>query len=199
MTLRCVSFEVPSSVPLAARGRAADNDGERAVICKLPELAMSKAAKTWWVALVAHLPRDLPQLVGVRRQDFHDQVTARLDDADDAIQIHDGMTGFDVKKCQAGRHGRPGRDLPPSVKRRGTALHPVYEVLDPKGRGGEIQHVHRTRGPQVRTMYYAMNCVTDHWGVGDIQLGRLRRAGGAQGYRRGAQTSRPRPKQRCES
>lgn len=94
----------------------------------LAELATSSAARAWWGSLIAHLPQDLPQLGGVCSVGFHHRVMATFDDADDAIQLHDQV-------CEEGRHRRPGRNLPaptPHIKWRGTALHPVYEVIDRK-------------------------------------------------------------------
>lgn len=103
----------------------------------------------------------------MRILDFHDHVTATFDDVDDAIQFHDGMVGREVKYAKRdGTDGQvePLRPRPPHIKRRGTALHPVYEVLDREVVTSEekIKQVHRTRGSTPYTMYYAMNRATEH-------------------------------------
>lgn len=149
------------------RGRATENDDDRVVMFKVPELATSRAAEAWWASLLAYLPGDLPRPSGVRILDFHDHVTSTLDDTDAAIQFHSGIDAHAVKYVK--RCGEDGkvesfRHRPPHIKRRGAALHTVYALLDGKARTGEenIKQVHRSRGPQPYTLYYAMHRDTEN-------------------------------------
>lgn len=49
------------------------------------------------------------------------------------------------------------------IKRRGSALHPVYALLKDKflAAGESIKQVHRTRGAMPYTLYYATNRETE--------------------------------------
>lgn len=87
-------------------------------------------------------------------------------EVDDAIQFLDGLSGRAIKYSKRdGNEGQVGpfRPCPSHIKRRGTALHQVHEVLEARVLAAEEQtkQVHRTRGPQPYMLYYAMHFRTE--------------------------------------
>lgn len=157
---RRTTFARASSAPPLPRGRATESDDDCVVIFKLPELSTSRAARAWWSTFTSKLGGEVPKPVSVRVLDFHDHVTAKFTDAEDALMFHDAIRALPmvfVKLDGAEDTVEAFRPRPPHIKRRGAAFHPVYGVLQRH----DIKQVHRTRGPQPHTLYYGMKGDTE--------------------------------------
>lgn len=137
------------------------------VIFKLPELSTSWAARSWWSTFLARLDARMPRPPSVRILDFYDHITATFADIDDAAQFHEGTREAEMPfKMLDGTEGtvEAFRPRPPHIKRRGTALDPIYDVISAKElKAGEvIKQVHRARGPQPYMLDYTMERATEN-------------------------------------
>lgn len=154
------SAQRSSSVP----SRGSKGDTEFALL-QFPEPVTRTRAQAWTRENITPID-GLPEPRRIRILDSHDFVTYEfhsVDKADDfayALRIVDLNIALRAGGSQRAAVLHDTRPL--DVRRRGAALHPVYEILSSKIPAGRVLgQQHRARGPRPYTSYHAVDEPSD--------------------------------------